>query len=74
MDDIDIFDDGSAQMASQDQLMKMQAFVTQYSTQLRQIEFALSETLSEFWNPARNTALFCFLFDLLFINNYYCYY
>ena len=62
--DVDIFDDGSSVLVSNAHLENMKATVMQYSEQLRTIEYALTQSLTEHWDPNRECGSLsvCFLF------------
>lgn len=54
--DVDVFDDGSSAVAGQAQLEKAREFVVQYDTQLRTLEYALTDALMAPWDPERERA------------------
>jgi len=50
----DAFDDGSSRMVGDKHLSKMEDFLKEFSGQLRSIEEALRETISEVWDPLKD--------------------
>jgi hypothetical protein len=51
--DVDVFDDGSSAVAGQAHLEKAREFVTRYDSQLRTLEYALTDALTAPWDPER---------------------
>ena len=49
----DTFDDGSSMLVSNAHLEQMKATCLQYGEQLRKIEYALTQSLTEHWDPNR---------------------
>ena len=58
----DVFDDGSSQLIANAHMESMKATVMQYGTQLREIEYALTESLTEFWDANRTPRGYLFEF------------
>jgi hypothetical protein len=53
--DVDVFDDGSSAVAGQAHLEKAREFVTRYDSQLRTLEYALTDALTAPWDPECTT-------------------